>query len=259
MDFLSEIFSALGSKESLQALLWLVIAGFIGFFTAWFYWRREYDQISIKYDAAEREAAELRIRNTELSMTTEEIRKEIAENNLKMMDLEVANRKLMEEKGQMYADLMAARGELETKGKKGSKKENPEEHVTKSDIKFENMEAVAKATSILSGNEPIIDVAHSALDSKTKSDLQKDSADFIRNILGSRIKRVSAKQKDNLQLIKGVGPFIEGKLNGLGIYSFEQIGQLDTELIDKLTEAIQFFPGRIERDDWVGQSKQLME
>jgi len=59
-------------------------------------------------------------------------------------------------------------------------------------------------------------------------------------------------------LIAGIGPFIENKLNDIGIYTFEQITQLDDELIGYITEAIQFFPGRIQRDDWVGQAKKLL-
>ncbi|MFK8100923.1 MAG: hypothetical protein AB8G15_00295 [Saprospiraceae bacterium] len=79
----------------------------------------------------------------------------------------------------------------------------------------------------------------------------------IKNMIGSRIVKVNAANKDNLQLINGVGPFIEEKLNEIGIYAFEQIEQFDDEIIEKVTEAIQFFPGRIKRDDWVGQASEL--
>ncbi len=47
-------------------------------------------------------------------------------------------------------------------------------------------------------------------------------------------------------------------MNNLGIYTFEQISQFDGDLIEQVTDAIQFFPGRIERDDWVGQAKILL-
>jgi len=66
-----------------------------------------------------------------------------------------------------------------------------------------------------------------------------------------------AEGKDDLTKIKGVGPFIEKKLNGLGIYTFEQIGAFTPETIEKVTEAIEFFPGRIERDNWVKQANDL--
>lgn len=69
---------------------------------------------------------------------------------------------------------------------------------------------------------------------------------------------VTSDNKDDLTQISGVGPFIEEKLNGLGIYTFEQISGFSDETIDKVTEAIAFFPGRIQRDNWVNQSKELM-
>lgn len=76
--------------------------------------------------------------------------------------------------------------------------------------------------------------------------------------IGSKIKTASADIKDDLKKINGIGPFIEKKLNDIGIYTYEQISQFDTELIAQITDAIQFFPGRINRDDWVGQAKKLM-
>ena len=65
--------------------------------------------------------------------------------------------------------------------------------------------------------------------------------------------------KDDLKLIGGVGPFIEKKLNGIGIYTFSQISKFTKQDIEDVTELIKFFPGRIERDDWVKQAKKLMK
>mgnify|MGYP000751872384 CR=1 FL=1 len=64
---------------------------------------------------------------------------------------------------------------------------------------------------------------------------------------------------ETLKQINGIGPFIEEKLNDLGIYTFEQVSQLDEGLIETLTAAIEFFPGRIERDEWVLQAQNLSE
>ena len=69
--------------------------------------------------------------------------------------------------------------------------------------------------------------------------------------------KVSYKNKDDLKLIKGVGPMIEKKMNKLGIYTFEQVSQLSRSDIELVTEAIEFFPGRIIRDNWRGQAKRL--
>lgn len=79
-----------------------------------------------------------------------------------------------------------------------------------------------------------------------------------KNIDFERIGVVDASQKDNLQIIKGIGPFIEKKLNALGIYTFKQIANFNDDDKDKVNDAIEFFPGRVKRDDWVGQAKKLI-
>ena len=65
-------------------------------------------------------------------------------------------------------------------------------------------------------------------------------------------------QKDDLTQIGGVGPFIQQQLYDNGIYTYEQISQFDKAQIDQVTRDIGYFPGRIEKDDWVGQAKALM-
>lgn len=80
----------------------------------------------------------------------------------------------------------------------------------------------------------------------------------VKAALGTKISAATEDEKDDLKLINGVGPFIEKKLNNLGIYTFEQISQFDDDLSNKVTDAIEFFPGRIQRDDWVGQAKTLL-
>ena len=62
---------------------------------------------------------------------------------------------------------------------------------------------------------------------------------------------------DDLQRIKGVGPFIEDKLNALGIYTFEQVGNMTAEIEEQVNVAIEFFPGRIKRDKWATQARKF--
>jgi len=66
------------------------------------------------------------------------------------------------------------------------------------------------------------------------------------------------KNKNNLKKIKGIGAAIELKLNELGIYNYEQISNFNSADIKKITKILKFFPGRIERDDWVGQAFHLI-
>lgn len=63
--------------------------------------------------------------------------------------------------------------------------------------------------------------------------------------------------KEDLTKINGIGPYIEQKLNDIGIYTYDQISRLSEKDIVLITEMIDFFPGRIERDNWVGQAKSL--
>jgi predicted flap endonuclease-1-like 5' DNA nuclease len=60
-----------------------------------------------------------------------------------------------------------------------------------------------------------------------------------------------------LKEIAGVGPVIEKKLNSLGINSFKQISELTEVSSQQVSDAIKFFPGRIERDRWVEQASRL--
>jgi predicted flap endonuclease-1-like 5' DNA nuclease len=46
-------------------------------------------------------------------------------------------------------------------------------------------------------------------------------------------------------------------LNALGIYKIEQIAKMTPDLEDEVNLAIEFFPGRVKRDEWVNQAKEL--
>ncbi|MEC7411258.1 MAG: hypothetical protein VYE08_01345, partial [Candidatus Thermoplasmatota archaeon] len=66
------------------------------------------------------------------------------------------------------------------------------------------------------------------------------------------------RAKDDLQVIKGIGPFIEEKLNALGITTYRQIANMTAKLEEEVNVAIEFFPGRVKRDQWVAQAKILL-
>lgn len=74
-----------------------------------------------------------------------------------------------------------------------------------------------------------------------------------------RIGRAVATEADDLKDIVGIGPFLERKLHSLGIYTFRQIANFTREDVNKVNELIEFFPGRIERDNWVEQAKKFYE
>jgi predicted flap endonuclease-1-like 5' DNA nuclease len=72
-----------------------------------------------------------------------------------------------------------------------------------------------------------------------------------------RIGRATAAEADDLKEIMGIGPFLERKLHSLGIYTFRQIANFTKEDTKKVNEIIEFFPGRIERDNWVSQAEAI--
>ena len=64
-------------------------------------------------------------------------------------------------------------------------------------------------------------------------------------------------EPDDLKKIKGIGPKFEGDLNAKGVYYYRQIAAWSPEDIKMIDEIIDSFPGRIERDEWVKQAKEL--
>ncbi len=80
-----------------------------------------------------------------------------------------------------------------------------------------------------------------------------------RNLINyQRIGKATKDEADDLTVISGIGGWIQHKLNALGIYTFKQIANFTPEDEKSITKAIEFFPGRIERDEWVPQAKELV-
>ena len=97
-------------------------------------------------------------------------------------------------------------------------------------------------------SKPDLETSHDIMNRiKTKA----NSIDF------SRIGAGNVDAKDDLKKVKGIGEFVEKKLNALGIYHFKQLANLTEEDMDKVNDAIEFFPGRIKRDNWVAQAKKM--
>ncbi|MBK9488334.1 MAG: hypothetical protein IPO07_05715 [Haliscomenobacter sp.] len=65
--------------------------------------------------------------------------------------------------------------------------------------------------------------------------------------------------KNDLTAIDGIGPFLEKKLNDVGVFTYADIAGWDAAKIEEITQQISFFEGRIEKDDWVGQAQKLID
>ena len=62
---------------------------------------------------------------------------------------------------------------------------------------------------------------------------------------------------DVLSRINGIGPKIENDLNALGVFHFWQLAQLGPHDVRRIEQRVGF-PGRIMRDDWVGQARRIL-
>lgn len=63
-------------------------------------------------------------------------------------------------------------------------------------------------------------------------------------------------ETDDLKLISGVGPVLEEKLNSVGIYRFEQIANWTERNVEEFEELLSS-KGRVERETWIAQAKEL--
>ena len=62
---------------------------------------------------------------------------------------------------------------------------------------------------------------------------------------------------DDLELIVGVGPMLTELLHEIGVFYFWQIAEWTEADIAYVDGKLMHFRGRIERDGWVGQSREL--
>lgn len=211
MDFLTNLFQEMGTRDSLLVLLFLFIAFLIGLITGWLYWRKRLE--------------ELRTELTHTQTAHADMSKQLAEWKRKW-EVTEAELKVVSE------NLEHCRGQLRTC------------EIEKGQLRAEIFEATEKLAATSDGKKSATKEVTSARETVTAA-------------LGSKLAAAGAGDRDDLKKISGVGPFIEKKLNDLGIYTYEQISQLDDHLVDKVNVAIEFFPGRIARDNWVGQALEL--
>jgi predicted flap endonuclease-1-like 5' DNA nuclease len=62
---------------------------------------------------------------------------------------------------------------------------------------------------------------------------------------------------DDLKLIVGIGPVLERMLHRLGVATYRQIAHWSERDIDEIDARLPEFPGRIRRDGWVTQAREL--
>lgn len=90
------------------------------------------------------------------------------------------------------------------------------------------------------------------LSEEVKSKMAGKTIDFTHIGFGNK------NHRDDFTKIAGISSLVEEKLNTIRIYNYSQLCQMTDLDIRAITKVIEFFPGRIHRDDWKGQAKGLM-
>jgi len=205
----------------LEIIVMLLGAAILGFLIAWFWKKNEFSTLETYI--------------VSLEDKNNRIQTELSDNEKKLIDCQTERKKTDADKQSIEKLLIECQGKLIVSDVNLIKKEIDCED----DEKEDDTVPLKKASKQDEALERI----------KAKS----EKIDF------SRIGIAKVEEKDDLKLIKGIGPFIEKKLNALGIYTFKQIANFNDEDKDIVNEAIEFFSGRVKRDDWVGQAKDFIK
>lgn len=80
----------------------------------------------------------------------------------------------------------------------------------------------------------------------------------LKKKLISRLGEASVSGKDDLKSIDGLGPVMEEKLNGLGIYSLSQISRMQAEDYETLNQLVDKLAAKAKEDNWAGQASKLI-
>jgi predicted flap endonuclease-1-like 5' DNA nuclease len=208
-------------SKAIFFILVLSVACIIGFVTAWLYFKRKWEK-PLGELQGEMLRVSARIENKEVenaSLNEKLLQKKVLNLQSNSSDLTVTAHRSLNDKSQVYS---------------------------KSD---DTLDANLTYNNLLMDNQAmLVKVAQLQKDLDTCKQSKQQPLFFT---------DANPEEKDDLKLIHGIGPFIEQKLNKIGIYNFMQISNFDKDLIDRVTSAIEFFPGRIERDNWVNQAKIL--
>jgi predicted flap endonuclease-1-like 5' DNA nuclease len=63
--------------------------------------------------------------------------------------------------------------------------------------------------------------------------------------------------KDDFTKMRGIGRWIERRLNRIKIWKFQQLANMTPAIATDVAKAIRYFPGRIQNDLWVFQAEKL--
>jgi predicted flap endonuclease-1-like 5' DNA nuclease len=113
------------------------------------------------------------------------------------------------------------------------------------------------AQAVAAAVTPVVTKAAQAVAPEAVLEMPKvENQDAIAGLRPQGLTAARNNKADDLKRIRGIGPQNEGRLHGLGIWHFDQITTWTHDNIEWVGSYLAF-PGRIDREDWVGQAKIL--
>ena len=206
MDTLKRFLCDWGSPDSNMLLFFLLTSFLLGLLAGWLIWGRKIQAMLAQVEERDATISDL---NTKLTLKEADL----AKTNKSNEELMAKNRAVSEEKGQLYAELMASRDE------------------------FEKYKLNLAAPSIL---------AAAGIITPPSVVIEEPAAESVMEILNEDESSTTESQEetattivipDDLKIVEGIGPKIEGLLNDGGIWTFKQLADAPIERLHEILEA----------------------
>jgi predicted flap endonuclease-1-like 5' DNA nuclease len=261
------------SGATIEILSLLLVSGIIGYVTAWLYSKSIYER---RIKAIESDRHELNNRIVNLDADLFNLKNSLKEKDYEMEQLAFEVRALVhssQRKHLLNYQSFGTATEAEKDNLKMISGIGPVNEASLNELDIYTFKQISKFTAqdIDAINDAIIyfsgrierdewvSQAIELLHNQDKRvELFKRISERKSNIQYNRIGIAQKEEADDLTKISGIGGWIKEKLNMLDIYTFRQISNFTKDDIEAVTEAIEYFPGRIERDEWILQARELV-
>lgn len=255
----------------LFSLIWIALLVCFGLgvllSTVWWMWRRR--AINAEYEkrrlAAEAESDRLRLRVSSLKLS--EARADDLQLDLEKARTDSTRLPELEKELKELRLRIGLVSELENQIINLRTRADQADRLERKLIDLENQLSATPTSS----SEPVvvreeIETASVLVDDRAGSEDSEDSEtantsvdDKARSEDSEEISIIEVSHEDDLKVIKGIGPSMEAKLNGMGIKSWEQLAALSEDEVKVVGTVIAVFPDRIKRDSWVSQAAEFVE
>jgi predicted flap endonuclease-1-like 5' DNA nuclease len=268
MNTLTILLALTKNEATFEIILMLLGSAIIGYLTAWLFYKSAYEN---KLKIVESEKHELNNRIVNLDAEIFNLKEDLSNKDKEIGDLILAH--ISERKHLLDYKSFGIASESEKDDLKMISGIGPfiEERLNALDIYTfrqisnfspQDIEAINDAIEYFSGrierDEWVAQALELVRNEELKADLFRRISERKNKIYYDRIGTAKKEEADDLTIITGIGGWIQEKLNALDIFTFRQISNFTKEDIVTVTEAIEFFPGRIERDEWILQARELI-